>query len=122
MHEVSLAEGISEIVERTARANRVKRVSAVKLDIGELAGVDVPSLEFAWTSVRRGTVAEKAPLVIRRTEGRGFCFECGETSPMHGALDVCPRCGGKRFMPCGGEEMRVTEILEAEDLNAKDSD
>ncbi len=52
MHELSIAEGIIEIVERTANANQVQHVKTVRVSIGELAGVDIPSLEFAWQSVR----------------------------------------------------------------------
>ena len=48
MHELSIAEGIIEIVERTANANHVRHVKTVRVSIGELAGVDIPSLEFAW--------------------------------------------------------------------------
>ena len=54
MHELSIAEGIIEIVERTANANHVRHVKTVRVSIGELAGVDIPSLEFAWQSVRKG--------------------------------------------------------------------
>ena len=50
MHELSIAEGIIEIVERTANANHVRHVKTVRVSIGELAGVDIPSLEFAWQS------------------------------------------------------------------------
>ena len=46
MHELSIAEGIIEIVERTAAANNVGRVKKVRVAIGELAGVDIPSLEI----------------------------------------------------------------------------
>ena len=43
MHELSIAEGIIEIVERTANANQVQHVKTVRVSIGELAGVDIPS-------------------------------------------------------------------------------
>ena len=42
MHEMSIAEGIIEIVERTAKANGVTRVKEVRIEVGELAGVDIP--------------------------------------------------------------------------------
>ena len=54
MHEMSIAEGIIEIVERTAGRSGVTRVKEVRIEVGELAGVDIPSLEFAWVSVTRG--------------------------------------------------------------------
>ena len=40
MHEMSIAEGIIEIVERTAGRSGVTRVKEVRIEVGELAGVD----------------------------------------------------------------------------------
>ena len=40
MHEMSLAQSIVEIVENTAEANNTRKVSKVKLIVGELAGVE----------------------------------------------------------------------------------
>ena len=41
MHEMSLAQSIVEIVENTAQQNQASSVVAVKLIIGELAGVEL---------------------------------------------------------------------------------
>ena len=56
MHELSIAEGIIEIVERTAKSNNVNRVKSVRIAVGELAGVDIDCLRFAWQSVTRQDV------------------------------------------------------------------
>lgn len=115
MHELSIAEGILEIVERTARSNDVKRVKAVLVSIGELAGVDIPSLEFAWTSVRKGGPAENAALEIERPRGEAWCLTCEKTVPLKRYGDPCPDCGGYRLAATGGTEMKVVDILEAAD-------
>ena len=44
MHEMSLAQSIVEIVENTAQQNQASSVVAVKLIIGELAGVEMHAL------------------------------------------------------------------------------
>ena len=97
MHELSIAEGIIEIVERTANANHVRHVKTVRVSIGELAGVDIPSLEFAWQSVRKGGVAQNAELEIERPRGEAWCLQCQKTIPLHRYGDPCPDCGGKRL-------------------------
>lgn len=112
MHELSIAEGILEIVERTARANDVKRVKTVRVSIGELAGVDVPSLEFAWESVRKGGPAAGARLEIERPEGRAWCLDCEDTVPLKRYGDPCPKCGGYKLAATGGTDMRVVDIVE----------
>ena len=108
MHELSIAEGIIEIVERTANANHVRHVKTVRVSIGELAGVDIPSLEFAWQSVRKGGVAQNAELEIERPNGEAWCLQCQKNIPLH-------RCGGYQLAATGGTEMRVIDILEAAD-------
>lgn len=90
MHELSIAEGIIEIVERTANANQVQHVKTVRVSIGELAGVDIPSLEFAWQSVRKGGVAQNAELEIERPNGEAWCLQCQKTIPLHRYGDPAP--------------------------------
>ena len=57
MHEMSLAQSIVEIVENTAEANNTRKVSKVKLIVGELAGVEMHALmqglKIASASTRR---------------------------------------------------------------------
>ena len=93
MHELSIAEGIIEIVERTANANHVRHVKTVRVSIGELAGVDIPSLEFAWQSVRKGGVAQNAELEIERPNGEAWCLQCQKTFRIHRYGDPCPTAG-----------------------------
>ena len=98
MHELSIAEGIIEIVERTANANHVRHVKTVRVSIGELAGVDIPSLEFAWQSVRKGGVAQNAELEIERPNGEAWCLQCQKNIPLHRYGDPCPDCGGRGYV------------------------
>ena len=54
MHELSIAEGIIEIVERTAKSNNVNRVKSVRIAVGELAGVDIDCLlQYKLFYIRR---------------------------------------------------------------------
>lgn len=115
MHEVSIAEGILEVVERNAEANGIRAVGAVRVAVGELAGVDIPSLEFAWTSVRRGSVADQAALVLERPPGRAWCMTCGKEVPLRRYGEPCPDCGGFQLMATGGTELRVVDFTEAAD-------
>lgn len=68
MHELSIAEGIIEIVERTANANHVRHVKTVRVSIGELAGVDIPSLELPGSQCVRAASLKTPNLKLN---GRG---------------------------------------------------
>lgn len=111
MHEMSIAEGIIEIVERTAGRSGVTRVKEVRIEVGELAGVHISSLEFAWVSVTRGGPAEGSRLVIERPRGEAWCLDCAKTVPLTKYGDPCPVCGGFHLAATGGTEMRVIDFV-----------
>lgn len=110
MHEMSLAEGVLQIVEDTARREGARRVKAVFLDIGELSSVQPEALSFCLEVVMRGSVAEGAQMVLTPVPGSAWCLPCGETVAIHERYDPCPRCGSHQLQPTGGTEMRVREI------------
>ena len=57
MHEMSLAEGVLQIIEETARREGARRVKQVVLEIGRLSSVEASALAFCFDVVTRGSVA-----------------------------------------------------------------
>lgn len=110
MHEMSLAEGILQIVEETAQRERAQRVKLVVLEIGRLSSVEPEALRFCFDVVTRGGLAEGAILEIDHVPGVGWCMPCAETVPMEYLYAACPNCGSYQVQPTGGTEMRVKEI------------
>ena len=110
MHEMSLVEGIREVIDTQCRVHNVSRVKTVRLEIGRFAGVEKPALEFAFDVVMRGGPAEGARLDIIDLPGRALCFDCAEDVEINNRLDPCPRCGGGKLMPQGGDEMRIKDL------------
>lgn len=111
MHELSIAQGIIEIVDETARKHRIHAVRGVHVRIGELAGIDPDALDFAWKSVTLSGPARDAQLIIERTAGTAWCTDCGKTVPLKQYGNPCPECGGYRLIANGGTEMRVVDIV-----------
>ncbi len=110
MHEVSLAEGIRQIVEDAGRAQGVGRVRVVVLEIGQLASVEPEALRFCFDVVMKDGIADGAALRIERVPGTGWCLQCAATVPIDALYDPCPRCGGYRVQASGGTGMRVKEL------------
>ena len=110
MHEMSLAEGVLQIIEDAARSQPFSRVAAVMLEIGQLSSVEPEAMRFCFDAVTRGTVAEGARLEIMEIPGMGWCLKCGKNVPMETRHDPCPDCGRFQLEITGGTEMRVKEL------------
>lgn len=110
MHEMSLCEGIRRVIEEQAQARDFSRVAVVRLEIGRFAGVERAALDFAFDVVMRGGPAEGARLEVIDLPGRATCFDCAVEVDLDDRLSPCPRCGGGRLLPVGGDEMRIKEM------------
>ena len=110
MHEMSIAEGIRDVIEDAARANGFSRVTRVRLEIGRFAGVETEALDFAFDVVMRGSPAEGARLELIDLPGRAMCYDCLKPVEIDDRLAPCPLCGGGRLLPAGGDEMRIRDM------------
>lgn len=110
MHEMSIALNILEIVDRTARSNGVASVTTIFIEVGTLAGVMIPSLEFGLDVAKRNTIAKDAQIQIAEIQGKGECPECGNTYPMTFPIEPCPKCKNCYLRMTAGDELRVREI------------
>lgn len=110
MHEMSLAEGIVQIVEDATRVEGGTQVKAVWLEIGSLACVEKEALRFCFEVVTRDTVAQGARLEIIETPGQGWCMKCEGNVAVAAQYEPCPVCGSYQIQITGGNEMRVKEL------------
>lgn len=110
MHEMSLAEGVLDVVQDAARANHPCTVRTVRLEIGALAAVELEALRFAFDVVKHGSAAEDAVLDIVEVPGSAWCMQCSRNVAIAQRTDPCPECGSWQLQVTGGEEMRVTEL------------
>ncbi len=111
MHEVSIAEGIAEVVERTAAKNSITAISRVRVAIGELSGVDCDALNFAWESIAKNGLFKGAKLEIEHVPGKAWCTDCEKTVPLMRYGNACPLCEGYHLIATEGTEMRVIDFV-----------
>ena len=110
MHEMSLAEGVLQLIEDAARAQGFARVTRVFLEIGRLSSVEPEALAFCFDAVTGGSVAAGARLEIDELPGCGWCLACARSVAIAALHDACPHCGGYQLRVTGGTEMRVREL------------
>jgi hydrogenase nickel incorporation protein HypA/HybF len=110
MHEMSLSQGIVDLIEDAARRDGFASVRTVWLEIGKLASVETQSLRFCFDVATRGSCAEGARLEIVATPGRAWCLACSRAITVDDALADCPLCGSRQVQVTGGTDMRVKEL------------
>jgi len=111
VHEYSIAASLLRQAEEHAQKHAASRVVRLEICVGELAGVEVPLLETAWSLVRERSLCGDASLAVRRQPARWECGRCGEPVARGLALR-CERCGAPARLVEGDE--LVLERIEME--------
>lgn len=107
---MSLAQEILRIVNDTVRSNGAVAVQEVFIDVGTLAGVMVPALEFCLEAAKGNTTAQTAVFHINEIAGRGRCPSCGQEHSMESPITNCPSCPDSYLSMTAGDDLRVREI------------
>lgn len=110
MHEMSLCEDVMRLIEDQARNRGFSRVLTVRLEIGELAGVEKEAMRFSFPSAAKDTLAEGCRFEIIDIPGRAACPACKHEVRIASRFDECPDCGHYPLDILAGEEMRIREL------------
>ncbi|HEU5055842.1 MAG TPA: hydrogenase maturation nickel metallochaperone HypA, partial [Kofleriaceae bacterium] len=102
MHEYSIIQALAVRVEEEMRARGATSVSRIELDIGEVAGVEVPLLETAFATFRERTALAGAELAVHRIPASWRCSWCGREIE-RGKRLRCAMCGVPARLAAGDE-------------------
>ncbi|MEO8198337.1 MAG: hydrogenase maturation nickel metallochaperone HypA [Thermoanaerobaculia bacterium] len=114
MHEYSLVRSLLDRVDLSVREHGATSVAALRVRIGEVAGVEMELFASAFELARSGTSCAAAELEIVPGAARWECTSCGVEAPRGGVLR-CPACGAPVRLAAGDEivleriEMEVPE-------------
>lgn len=111
MHELSIAHSILSIAEKAVPADSKAVVTGVGLQIGQLSGIEISSLEFAFSVIKEGTLLQDAELTIEIINGEAACNECNTIFPLSTYGTGCPECKSYSMKILKGREMRVLNIV-----------
>jgi hydrogenase nickel incorporation protein HypA/HybF len=107
MHELSLTQSLVELCLEHAAG---RRVTAVTLLIGDLAGVEPEAMAFCFEACTAGTLLEGSRLVIERCPATGACADCGASFSSRRWFAPCTNCGSLAVTCQGGDELRVKDL------------
>lgn len=110
MHEFSIALSIVEIAQEEVEKNQALGVEKIDLEIGNLSGVEVDSLKFAWGPAVKDTILEKAHREIAEINGVSECQDCNNEFAAEYLFNECPKCGSIATILKSGKELRVKSL------------
>jgi hydrogenase nickel incorporation protein HypA/HybF len=110
MHEMTITQGILEIVLDTAAKNKAKKVSSVTLIVGSLAQVVPDCVSFYFEIMTKDTIADGAELVIKDIPAKAECTKCGAVFEAEDMSLKCPECGELLGRLISGRELSVESI------------
>lgn len=110
MHEMSLCEGVLQIIESEAKKQQFTRVKRVIIDVGVLSGVEIAAFEFAFEVVMRGSIAETSLLEINELPAEAWCMPCAEAVTITEHYSPCPKCDSYQLQVSSGDELKVKEL------------
>ena len=110
MHELSIAQGIVDLVRQHVPGERARDVRTVRVRLGALSGVVADSLAFCFDAVVDGTPLAAAQLDIEGVPTEAACDDCGRRFAPADLVFRCPACGSGRVRLLAGQELQVVHV------------
>jgi hydrogenase nickel incorporation protein HypA/HybF len=111
MHEISIVQNVLNIALDHAQRQGATKIHRLKLNVGELSGIMPESLEFAFSIVSSGTIAQEARLEINSIPVVCSCPMCNLNFQPIDLLYECPQCHQISTTFVQGRELEI-ECLE----------
>ena len=109
MHETAVAQGLFDAIEKEAKKQKAKPLSA-KITCGLLNAVNDEVLQFAFAAIGKGTICEATKLNIDHKPLHGKCKKCNEQFDIEISKPRCNHCGCCSFELLPDEPIMLQEI------------
>ena len=112
MHEISVLNNALKTIEEVAKEQKVKSVSEIVLEVGELTGI-VPGIfeSFFPLLIDERPLFKEASLSIIIRPGRGLCLDCGNMYNIFKNEGCCPKCKSREKKIISGQDLIIKEIV-----------
>ncbi len=110
MHELSLMDGVRVLALEQAALHGARRIAAITLKVGSLAGVEIEALRFAHEVVMAGTIAAGCRLEIEAVAALSFCAVCRTSFAVADGCCDCPDCGTVSSQLLRGRELQLVSM------------
>ncbi|XRO75967.1 hydrogenase maturation nickel metallochaperone HypA [Methanocaldococcus sp. 28A] len=115
MHELSYATAMLEAILNSVKkvedkGKKIKKVSEINLEIGELTFINIEQLKFAFEVIAEGTICENAKINVKFIKPKCKCLDCGYEGEaiIEDEFEIyCPNCKSIRLKLFGGKEFNI---------------
>lgn len=110
MHELSLAEAITNTIKELCDRSDWSYVRRVVVKVGRIRQVDPELLAFSFGIAARGTPAEGAELSVLELPVVFKCNACGKESGGESMAFICLSCGSTDVELLSGMELTIESM------------
>ena len=111
MHEFALVDNVFQILNSKINELQIKKVTQVKLVIGEMTAVEETTLSACFEVFAQNTVVEGAELLFERVPVRGKCQKCNLVFEVESYKFICPDCQNNGVEVISGREFYIDSLL-----------
>ncbi len=103
MHEFSIVQSLLSLIESYAKKENAKSVEKVVVLIGPLSGVEPHLLKMAFDTLKEGTVASNAEILMEEVPLKVYCHHCRKEFYKKELNILCPVCNQPSSLVSGDE-------------------
>lgn len=120
MHELSLLVEVVKIVENLVVEQKIDKLEAIRLQVGELSSVIPMFLKDYFPVVTLDKpFFKETRLEIEMLPGEAKCLDCGEVFNVVKTKGYCPKCNSFEKEVLCGKEFAIKELVVREDVGAE---
>lgn len=110
MHEFSLAQALLEEVDRVRHQHGGGRLKLIRVEVGELCGVETDLLASAVEMILAGGPDAGTALELQALPVEARCRECEREFRVQQFHFLCPTCGGGWVEVLRGEGLVLRDV------------
>jgi hydrogenase nickel incorporation protein HypA/HybF len=110
LHEAAIARRILDTIVEGASRHGARRITRLRMKVGQVSGVVPEALAFALEAAVQGTPAEGLVVDIETVPLAVRCLECGARGRTEEHVLSCPSCGAHRTEIVQGRELRLIDM------------
>lgn len=110
MHEIKIAEDLSQIVLEVAGREKLSKVTKVNISFGQMVQIVPDIFNFAFREAVRETIAVDAEVDIELLPVKLKCRICKDEFMIHDNNFSCSKCGSTELDIIQGKELFVKSI------------